>query len=107
MVIAAMKLKDAYSLEGNYDQPRQHIQKQRLTLPTKVHLVKAIVFPVIMYGCEIWTVKKSERLKINAFELWYWRRLLRAHSSALAWTIPGTGEPGGLPSMGSHRVGHD
>ena len=49
IVIAAMKLKDTYSLEGNYDQPRQHIQKQRLTLPTKVHLVKAIVFPVVMY----------------------------------------------------------
>ena len=61
MVIAAMKLKNAYSLEGNYDQPTQHIQKQRLTLPTKVHLVKAIVFPVVMYGCESRTVKKYER----------------------------------------------
>ena len=61
MVIAAMKLKNAYSLEGNYDQPTQQIQKQRLTLPTKVHLVKAIVFPVVMYGCESRTVKKYER----------------------------------------------
>ena len=48
-----------------------------ITLPTKVRLVKAIVFPVVMYGCESWTVKKSERQRIDAFELWCWRRLLR------------------------------
>ena len=48
-----------------------------ITLPTKVHLVKAMVFPVIMYGCESWTIKKSERRRIYAFELWCWRRLLR------------------------------
>ena len=48
-----------------------------ITLPTKVHLVKAMVFPVVMYGCESWTVKKAERQKIDAFELWCWRRLLR------------------------------
>ena len=48
-----------------------------ITLPTKVHLVKAIVFPVVMYGCESWTVKKAERRRIDAFELWCWRRLLR------------------------------
>ena len=48
-----------------------------ITLPTKVHLVKAMVFPVVMYGCESWTVKKAEHQKINAFELWCWRRLLR------------------------------
>ena len=82
MVNAAMKLKDAYSLEGNYDQPRQHIQKQRLTLPTKVHLVKAIVFPVVMYECESWTVKKAERRRMDPFELWCWRRLLR-----VPWTV--------------------
>ena len=46
-------------------------------MPTKVRLVKAIVFPVVIYGCENWTIKKSERQRINAFELWYWRRLLR------------------------------
>ena len=46
-------------------------------LPTKAHLVKAMVFPVVMYGCESWTVKKTERQKIDAFELWCWRRLLR------------------------------
>ena len=48
-----------------------------ITLSTKVHLVKAMVFPVVMYGCESWTVKKAECLRIDAFELWYWRRLLR------------------------------
>ena len=48
-----------------------------ITLPTKVRLVKAMVFPVVMYGCEIWTVKKAERRRIDAFELWCWRRLLR------------------------------
>ena len=48
-----------------------------ITLPTKVHLVKAIVFPVVMYGCESWTVKKTEHQRIDAFELWCWRRLLR------------------------------
>ena len=48
-----------------------------ITLPTKVHLVKAMVFPVVMYGCECWTIKKAEHQKIDAFELWCWRRLLR------------------------------
>ena len=48
-----------------------------ITLPTKVHLVKAMVFPVVMYGCESWTIKKAEYQRINAFELWDWRRLLR------------------------------
>ena len=48
-----------------------------ITLPTKVHLVKAMVFPVVMYGCESWTIKKAEHRRIDAFELWYWRRLLR------------------------------
>ena len=60
----------------SYDQIRQHIKKTD-TLPTKVHLVKAMVFPVVMYGCESWTVKKAEHHRIDVFELWYWRRLLR------------------------------
>ena len=80
MVIAAMKLKDVYSLES-YDQPRQHIKKQRITLSTKVRLVKAMVFPVVMYGCESWTTKKAECPRIDAFELWCWRRF---------WRIPWT-----------------
>ena len=53
------------------------LKSRDVTLPTKVHLVKAMVFPVVMYGCESWTVKKAERRKIDAFELWSWRRLLR------------------------------
>ena len=61
----------------SYDQLRQCIKKQRHYLPTKVHLVKAMIFPVVMYGCECWTVKKAEHRRIDAFELWCWRRLLR------------------------------
>ena len=53
------------------------LKSRDITLPTKVHLVKAMVFPVVMYGCESWTVKKTERRTIDAFELWCWRRLLR------------------------------
>ena len=53
------------------------LKSRDITLPTKVHLIKAMVFPVVMYGCESWTVKKAEHRKIDAFELWCWRRLLR------------------------------
>src|SRR5574341_341910 len=53
------------------------LKSRDITLPTKVSLVKAMVFPVVMYGCESWTVKKAERRRIDAFELWCWRRLLR------------------------------
>ena len=53
------------------------LKSRDITLPTKVHLVKAMVFPVVMYGCESWTVKKAECQRIDAFELWCWRRLLR------------------------------
>ena len=61
----------------SYDQPRQHIKKQRHYFATKVHLVKAMVFPVVMCGYECWTIKKTEHWRIDAFELWCWRRLLR------------------------------
>ena len=74
MVIAVMKLKDTNSLEEKLDS----IFKSRdITLPTKVRLVKAMVFPVVMCGCESWTIKKAEHQRIDSFELWYWRRLLR------------------------------
>ena len=53
------------------------LKSRDITLPTKVHLVKVMVFPVVMYGCESWTIKKTERQRIDAFELWCWRRLLR------------------------------
>ena len=52
------------------------LKSRDITLPTKVHLVKAMVFPVVMYGCESWTIKKTECRRIDAFELWFWRRLL-------------------------------
>ena len=68
---AAMKLKDACSLEEKYDQPRQHIEKQRHYFATKVDLVKATVFPAVMYGYESWAIKKAEHGRTDAFELWY------------------------------------
>ena len=77
MVTASMKLKDTCSLKKSCDQSRQHIKKQIHYFATKVCLVKAIVSPVVIYGCENWTIKKAERWRIDAFELWCWRRLLR------------------------------
>ena len=59
-----------------------NILKSRDILPTNVHLVKAVVFPVVMCGCESWTIKKAEHWRIDAFELWFWRRLLRVHWTA-------------------------
>ena len=53
------------------------LKSRDITLPTKVHIVKAMVFPVVMYGCESWTIRKAECQRIDAFKLWYWRRLLR------------------------------
>ena len=76
MVIGAMKLKDT-PWKKSYDQPKHHIKKQRHYFAKKVHLVQAMTFPVVMYGCESWTIKKAERWRIDAFELWSWRRLLR------------------------------
>ena len=67
---------------GEGGQPRQHIKNRDITLLTNFHLVKVMVFPVVMYGCESWTVKKAECLRVDAFELCCWRRLLR---------VPGTG----------------
>ena len=61
----------------SYDQPRQHIKKQRYYFVNKVYLVKAIIFPVVMYGCESWTIRKAGCWRIDAFELWCWTRLLR------------------------------
>ena len=79
MVIAAMKLKDAYSLEEKITTNLDSILKSRdITLPTKVHLGKAMVFPVVMYGCKSWTINKFEHRRIHAFELCCWRRLLKA-----------------------------
>ena len=63
------------------------LKSRDITLPTKVHLVKAMVFPVVMYGCESWTIKKAECQRIDAFELWCWRRLLR-----VPWTARRTNQ---------------
>ena len=96
MVTAAMKLKDAYSLEEKMTNLDSILKSRDITLSTKVHLVKAMVFPVVMYGCESWTIKKAERRRIDAFELWCWRRLLRvpwtarrSNQSILKETSPG------------------
>ena len=84
-----MKLKDAYSLEGKLTTNLVSILKSRdITLPTKVHLVKGMVFPVVMDLFEIRTVKKTERLRIDAFEMWCWRRLLRVPWTAGDPTSP-------------------
>ena len=78
MVIAAMKSKDTCSFEKKLD---SILKSRDIILPTKVRLVKAMVFPVVMYGCESWTIKEAECRRIDAFELWCWRRLLR-----VSWT---------------------
>ena len=84
-----------------------------VTLPTKVCLVKAMVFPVVMYGCESWTIKKAERQRIDAFELWYWRRLLRVpwtarrfHQSILKEISPGCSLEGMMLKLKLQYFGH-
>ena len=84
-----------------------------ITLPTKVHLVKAMVFPVVRYGCESWTVKKAERRRIDAFELWCWRRLLRvpwtarrSNQSILKEISPGISLEGMMLKLKLQYFGH-
>ena len=78
MVTAAMKLKRRLlPWKKSYTNLDSILKSRDITLPTKVHLVKAMVFPVVMYGCESWIIKKNECPRIDAFELWCWRRLLR------------------------------
>ena len=74
---AAMKLKTFSPWKKRYDKPRQRIKKQDIILVTKVHPVKAMVFPVVMYWCESCTIRKAEHWRIDAFKLWCWKRLLR------------------------------
>ena len=106
MVIVAMKLKDVYSLDSIF-------KSRDITLPTKVHLVKAMVFPVIRYGCESWTVKNVERRRIDAFELWCWRRLLRvpwtarrSNQSILKEISPGYSLKGMMLKLKLQYFGH-
>ena len=89
------------------------LRSRDITLPTKVHLVKALVFPVVMYGCESWTVKNAECRRIDAFELWCWRRLLRVPSTArrsnqsiLKETSPGCSLEGLMLKLKLQSFGH-
>ena len=88
-------------------------KSRAITLPTKVHLVKAMVFPVVMYGCEIWTVKKAERQRFDVFELWCWRRLLRvpwtarrSNQSILKEISPGISLEGMMLKLKLQYFGH-
>ena len=89
------------------------LKSRDITLPTKVHLVKAMFFPVVMYGCVSWTVKKAERRRIDAFELWCWRRLLRvpwtarrSNQSILKETSPGCSLEGLMLKLKLQFFGH-
>ena len=88
-------------------------KSRNITLPTKVRLVKAMVFPVVMYGCESWTLKKAEHRGIDAFELWYWRRLLRvpwtarrSNQSILKEISPGISLEGMILKLKLQYFGH-
>ena len=89
------------------------LKSRDITFPAKIHLVKAIVFPVVMYGCENWTVKKAESTRIDAFELWCWRRLLRvpwttrrSNQSILKAIIPGCSLEGLMLKLKLQYFGH-
>ena len=89
------------------------LKSRDVTLPTKVRLIKATVFPVVMYGCESWTVKKTERRRIDAFELWCWRRLLRvpwtarrSNQSILKEISPGCSFEGMMLKLKLQYFGH-
>ena len=89
------------------------LKSRDITLPTKVHLVKAMVFPVVMYGCESWTIKKAEHRRIDAFELWCWRRLLnipwtarRSNQSILKEISPGCSLEGLMLKLKLQYFGH-
>ena len=110
MVIAAMKLLLGMKVMTNLD---KILKSRDITLPTKVHLVKAMVFPVFMYGCESWTVKKAERQRIDPFELWCWKRLLRvpwtarrSNQSILKEISPGCSLEGLMLKLKLQYFGH-
>ena len=97
----------------SYDQPRQRIRSRDITLPKKIRLVKSMVFPVVMYGCESWTIKKAERRRIDDFELWCWRRLLRvpwtakrSNQSILKEISPGCSLEGLMLKLKLEYFGH-
>ena len=109
-----MKFKDAYSLQGKVMTNLDSIFKSRdITLLTKARLVKVMVSPVVMYGCESWTVKKAECRRVDAFELWCWRRLLRdpwtttrSNQSILKEISPGISLEGMMLKLKLQDFGH-
>ena len=101
------------SWNKSYDHLDSILKSRGITLPTKVHLVKAMVFPGVMYGCESWTVKKAEHRRIDAFELWCWRRLLRvpwtarrSNQSILKEMSPGCSLEGLMLKLKLQYFGH-
>ena len=114
MVTASMKLKDALLL-GRKAMTKldSMLESREITLPTKFCLVKAVVFPVVMYRCESWTIKKAECQRIDAFELWCWRRLLRipwtarrSNQSVLKDISPGCSLEGLMMKLKLQYFGH-
>ena len=113
MVIAAMKLKELTPWKKVMTNLDSIFKSRDFTLLTKVHLVKAMVFPVVMYGCESWTIRKAERQRIEAFKLWCWRRLLRvpwtarrSNQSILKEISPGCSLEGLMLTLKLQYFGH-
>ena len=113
MVIAAWNYKMLIPWKESYNQPKQHIKKQRHYFVNKGPSIKAMVFPVVMYGCESWTIKKAERRTIDGFELWCWRRLLRvpwtartSNQSVLKEISPGCSLEGLMLNLKLQYFGH-
>ena len=113
MVIAAMNKRHLLLGRKVMTKLDSILKSKDITLPTKVHLIKAMVFPVVMYGCESWTVQKAERRKIDAFELWCWRRLLtvpwtarRSNQSILKEISPGCSLEGLTLKLKLQYFGH-
>ena len=113
MVTAAMKLRRLLLGRKVMTNLDSIFKSRDITLPTKVRLVKAMIFPVVMYGCESWTVKKAERQRIDAFELWCWRRLLRvpwtarrSNQSILKEISPGISLEGMMLKLKHQYFGH-
>ena len=113
MVTAAMKLRRLLLGRKVMTNLDTIFKSRDITLPTKIRLVKAMVFTVVMYGCESWTVKKAERRRIDAFELWHWRRLLRvpwpariSNQSILKEISPGISLEGVMLKLKLQYFGH-
>ena len=113
MVVAVMNLKDLLPRKNVMTNLDSILKSRDITLPTKVRLVKAMVFPEVMYGCGSWTVKKAERRRIDAFELWCWRRLLkvpwtarRSNQSILKEISPGSSFEGLMLKLKLQYFGH-